>query len=86
MGKIILPTIILPSGCVRTVSYSPFHNQAALSSGALRLSHLSRCFYSVNQAPRFRAVPAWRTARVQKTARAWQGTPHLNAQRSTHNL
>jgi len=36
MKKIILPTIILPSGCVRTVSYSPFHSLAALSSGALR--------------------------------------------------
>ena len=36
MGEIILPAIILPSDCIRTVSYSPFHNQATLSSGALR--------------------------------------------------
>ena len=35
MGEIILPAIILPSDCMRTVSYCPFHNQATLSSGTL---------------------------------------------------
>ena len=36
MGAIILPAIILPSDRMRAVSYSLFHNPAALSSGALR--------------------------------------------------
>jgi len=40
MGAIILPAIILPSDRMRAVSYSLFHNPAALSSGALRRSRL----------------------------------------------
>jgi hypothetical protein len=40
--EIILPDIILPPGWASALSDSPFHNQAALSSGALRcfLTHL----------------------------------------------